>query len=132
MGGNLYSFGNPGIASGTCVKIASKTAIDGSVQAATNLTWEPNISLATHMPLYMITKFNSGVLGIGVIRLLADTIPVTASIALLTVITGTVALMPIIASLAILSDSSKFLKVDITTASLAASTFNVTVYGVPY
>lgn len=120
------------LAKGSCVKMASKTGVNGAAVAATNLTFESGITLATHMPVYAVIKFGSGVLGIGVIGLLADTVPVIAAMALLTLLTGKVCVAPAIAALAIPSDASKFLKADVTTASLAASTFDIVVYGVPY
>lgn len=117
---------------GGAQKIASKTGINAAIQAATNLTWETGINLSTHVPVFAVIKYASGTLGISIVRLLADTIPVTASSALLTIVTGTAALMPVIASLVIPVDNSKFLKADVSTASLGASTFDITVYGVPY
>lgn len=111
--------------------IARKTAIDGATLGTTKLTFEGGVDLSNYIPTHAVVKYNSGTLGICVVRLLADATVIAANLALVTVTSSANALMPCIPLAGITNDSSKSLYADITTASLAASTFNIIVYGVP-
>lgn len=110
-------------------QFASKTAVDGATLASVNLDFRTGMSLATHLPVFYVIKFGSGALGIAVIKMKTAVADLTALSALLT-LTSTQQVVVNNADLVTLADSGN-LTVEVTTASLAASTFNVYAYGIP-
>lgn len=110
------------------IQIASATGINGATLASTNLTFGSGISLATHLPLFYVFKFASGTLGISVAKLKTAVADLTALSALLTV-TSTQEVVVANSALVTFANSGN-LTVEVTTASLGASTFNIYAYGI--
>lgn len=111
------------------VRIASKTGVPGNTLASTDLDWESDTNLSSHAPVFGIIKYNSGTLGICAVVLKADTVALSASTALSTLTTSTTCILPILPGI-ISNDGTKKMVITVGTASLAASTFDIIVYGV--
>lgn len=125
LGGGNTSFSTASISIPTLM--ASKTAVDGAALASTALTFESGVTLATHVPTLVIYKFASGALGIGVAKIKNS----VADISALTVLLALTATQEVSALASGTLVNSGNISVEVTTASLAASTFNCYVYGTP-
>lgn len=111
---------------GGLLPIASKTAVSGAALASTALTYASSVSLATHIPTLVVFKFASGTLGIGVAKIKNGGGDNTVTTALLSLIST----QEISAQCNGIMLNSGNISVEVTTASLAASTFDVFVYGI--
>jgi len=107
--------------------IASKTGVSVASLATTNLDYAIGVSLATHSPLIACVKFGSGTLGIGVIRIKTDA-GYMVSVSPLAGLNSTDNNQMLILSGVVRSTGN--IGVEVTTASLSASTVSVYVYGV--
>lgn len=110
-------------------KLAHATGVNGAVLASTTLTFETSITLAGYIPTHAVIKFGSGTLGISVVILNANAVAVTASQALVGLFSTTWMIMPIVPG--IVSNTGN-LTIQVTTASLGASTFDIEVFGIKY
>ena len=116
------------IAATSVIQIASTTNVSGAALASTVLTFGSGISLTTHIPLFYVVKYVSGALGIGVVKMKNSIADLTALSALVT-LTSTQEVFIGNSVLATMVNSGN-ISVEVTTASLAASVFNVYVYGI--
>lgn len=107
------------------VLIASATSVSGSTLASTALTYAASISLATFIPTLVVFKYVSGTLGICVSKIQDGSGNSLATVALQNVTSSQV----VIAQLSGAVSNSGNIFVNVTTASLAASSMNVYVYG---
>ena len=114
--------------------IASALGVDGATVATTNLTFEPGIDLSNHVPIHAIIRFASGVLGICNVSVTANGVAITGATLLLDVTAATpnLVLDLSISGKPITNDPTKFIKIKVDTASLAASTFDIFVYGTQF
>ena len=112
--------------------IATALAVDGSTIATTDLTFETGLNLSNCMPVFAIIKFASGTLGIAIGRIKVDGVNISQAITM----SGLVANFNIVVNCAldqaITNDSTKFIQFTVATASLAASSFDVYVYGIQF
>lgn len=115
------------IAAGDIIPIATATNVSGAALASTALTFVTGITLATHIPVFYVVKFNSGVLGIGVVKMKNGAADLTALAALLTLTSTQQVLINNLAAVTL--PNSGNLSVEVITASLAASSFDIIAYG---
>lgn len=114
--------------------IASALGVDGSTIAMTNLTFIAGVDLSNHVPIIAIVRFVSGTLGLCTISVNVNGFGITA----LTALGDIVAARPNMAidcasqDKAISNDPSDFIECSVTTGSVAASTFDIFVYGTQF
>lgn len=113
--------------------IASKTAVDVSTLATVQLDWVAGVNLVTHIPIFAAIKYNAGALGIAVVQIDAAGIVLHDPVSLLlldsTYNKAAINLMAYFGE--IWADVSKFMAIDIQTASLdPTATVDVYVYGI--
>lgn len=109
------------------ILLASKAGVSGAALATTALTFAAGIALNTHTPLHVIFKFASGTLGIGVARIkTTSSYLLTASALLALTTTDNNFIAPLLGA----ATNSGDISVEVTTASLGASSFDVFVFGI--
>lgn len=106
--------------------IASKS-VTGNSLATTALDWFPGMSYADHIPLFYVIQYGSGTLGIGVAKVKNSVNDLTNTFALLNVTTTQE--MSTNNKDAVIHPNSGDISVEVTTASLAASSFTVSAFG---
>ena len=125
-----FTWSPPAIVSGYLnglTLIASKTGVSIASLATTDLDFTSGVSLATHSPIIATVSFGSGTLGIGVIRIKTDAGYMVALTPLLSLTSTDNNLMMILSGVV---RSTGNIGMEVTTASLGASTVSVYVYGV--
>lgn len=111
------------------VQIAHATGVNGAALASATLTFEAGVALSTHIPTHAIIKFGSGTLGISVVIVNANGTACTASQALVGLLSTTWMIMPVVSG--VISNTGN-LTIQVTTASLGASTFDIKLFGITY
>lgn len=111
----------------TMILVASKTNVAGNALASINLTFTSGVTITSHLPLYALIQFTSGVLGISVVRIKTTAGYLCATQALITLdATNSSIVIPLGGAVA----GSGSITIEITTAGLAASVMSAYVFGV--
>ncbi len=122
----VIQYRNQNVMSGLML-LASKSSVSVASLATTNLDFASGVSLATHTPMMAVIKYNSGTLGIGVIRIKTDAGYMMAGTALLGLTSTDNNYLAILGG-AVRNTGN--IGIEVTTASLGASNISVYVYGV--
>lgn len=111
------------------IQLAHATGVSGAALATTNLTFESGVALSTHLPMIAILKYASGTLGICVVEIDANAVAISATLAVVNLTSTKWNVMTIIPG--VVANTGN-LAVKVNTASLAASTFDIKIYGLKY
>lgn len=116
--------------SGNFARIGFAFNIAGNTLATTVLTFVQGIGLGTHIPLFAVIKYRSGTLGISAVTLKANGVNISAAgVPLAGLTSGNWVMIPVAAG-AIANNGN--LSIQVATAGLTSSEFDIEVFGVKY